>query len=59
MRELFSLGLFLCLTFGIALMSMVISLTAWLWFTDTAFYRRIQRARRERLVNKFMEGLKK
>ena len=59
MRELFSLGLFLCLTFGIVLMSMVIGYTVWFWFTDTLFYRRIQRARREKLVNKFMEGLKK
>lgn len=59
MREFFSLMLFLCLTFGIALMSMVIGYTIWFWFTDTLFYRRIQRARREKLVNKFMKGLKK
>lgn len=59
MREFISLILLMVLTFGIALMAMVIGYTIWFWFTDTLFYRRIQRARRERLVNKFMEGLKK
>lgn len=59
MREFISLILLMVLTFGIALISMVIGYTIWFWFTDTLFYRRIQRARRERLVNKFMEGLKK
>lgn len=59
MREFISLILFMVLTFGIALMSMVIGYTVYFWFTDTRLYRRIQRARRERLVNKFMEGLKK
>lgn len=59
MREFMSLILFMVLTFGIALMSIVIGYTVWFWFTDTRFYRQIQRARRDRLVSKFMEDLKK
>ena len=59
MREFFSLMLFMVLTFGIALMSILIGYTVWFWFTDTAIYRRIQRARREKLVNKFMKDFTK
>lgn len=59
MREFFSLGLFTVLVFGIVVMLAVITLSAWFWLTDLPIYKRIQRARREKLVNKFMEGLKK
>jgi hypothetical protein len=51
--------LFMVLVFGCALMSVVILASAYIAIMDSDIARRIRLARREKLVNKFMEDLKK
>lgn len=59
MYEFFSLALFTVLVFGCALMSAVILISTYIAIMDSDLARRIRLARREKLVNKFMEDLKK
>lgn len=59
MYEFFSLMLFMVLVFGCALMSVVILASAYIAIMDSDLARRIRLARREKLVNKFMEDLNK
>lgn len=59
MYEFFSLALFTVLVFGCVVMSAVILLSAYIAIMDSDLVRRFRLWRRERLVNKFMEDLKK
>lgn len=59
MYEFFSLALFTVLVFGCVVMSAVILLSTYIAIMDSDLVRRFRLWRRERLVNKFMEDLKK
>jgi len=59
MYEFFSLALFTVLAFGCALMLAVFLLSIYILVMDSDLAKRIRLYRREKLVNKFMEGLKK
>jgi hypothetical protein len=59
MYEFFSLALFTVLVFGCVVMSAVIVLSTYIAIMDSDSVRRFRLWRRERLVNKFMEDLKK
>ena len=59
MLEFISLLIFTILVFGCVVILMAIAVGTYLGFADSQLCRRIRLWRRERLVNKFMEDLKK
>jgi hypothetical protein len=59
MLELFNLLILGVFLFGFLLIISLVGYTIWFWLTDSKLYRSYLQRRRERLLNKFMEGLEK
>jgi hypothetical protein len=59
MLELFNLLILGVFAFGFLVIISLVGYTIWFWFTDSKLYRVYMQRRRERLLNKFMEGLEK
>jgi polyferredoxin len=59
MSELLNLALIGIFLFGLFTIFMLIGYTIWYWITGTKLYQSYIRNKREKLVNRFMEGLKK
>ena len=59
MLELFNLMILGVFVFGLLVIISLFCYTIWFWITDSKLYRHYLQRRREKLVNKFMEGLRK
>ena len=59
MYELLNLALIAVFLFGLITIFLVVGYSIWYWITGTKLYISYIRRKREKLVNQFMEGLKK